>query len=290
MKELIIQNPFAAPRDPSIANQPKTSTRISRRPSGLSPVPERDDGLSSQKGRTNPPRLSGDFSFNVPHLQIQGGERKGRDRRNKDTDDPLLPLALATSPAEAHGVVHRAAPLLRTPIYDPPQKTFFFTDHNNAARTPHQSTAFQRSGVHKGPSENLLSYGNRDSNTAHTPSMVLEGSSPTLHASRSLSRVSRSLGYIPTNSQGMFCAWCDPGGDNILPGTSNDRFLRPNAGLAGVHRTGDVDPLTLGEGASPSQPSRHIRRTGSTKSLPDGRRRNNGAMPTSIRGKSRLNP
>lgn len=106
---------------------------------------------------------------------------------------------------------------------------------------------------------------------------------------RSVVSVVRS-GISPQIPKVCFVAWCDPGGDNILPGTSNDRFLRPNAGLTGVHRTGDVDPLTLGEGASPSQPSRHIRRTGSTKSLPDGRRRNNGVMPTSIRGKSRLNP
>ena len=209
LRELIPQylgGPLMVPVAPSVANRPAAPARSSRGPTGPPPFPESDDGMSSQKGRVSRPRLSGDFSFRVPHLQMPVADGERRARRSKERDGPLLSSAAAALPVEAHEIGRGTAPPLRTPAHGTSRRVNFFADHDTA-RTRRQPTGFQRSGVQKGPSEDLLSHSNRDSSAAHTPSMFFEGSSPTLHAvaNRSLNRVSRSLGHIPENSQGMFC-------------------------------------------------------------------------------------
>ena len=111
--------------------------------------------------------------------------------------------------------------------------------------------------------------------------MVLEESSPTLHAtaSRSLNRlVSRSLGQLPVKPRGRFRIYCGFSSNDILSGALNDRLPQPSTGSAADHRASGVDPFDLGEVAPLPEPSRRIRRTGSTKSLPDDRRRQRDGM------------
>lgn len=292
LKELIpqyLRNAYAEPKDLTIENQHNAPGQHFKGPSP--PSPGIDDDIFSQKGGADRPPFSRDFTFKVPSLQTLAGDKK----RNDGIGGPLLPPSLTTFPVEGSGVGRRMAFQLRTPTQKHPHGTDLFVDRG---RTTHmglrQSTASQQSGVQRRPSEHPPPRDTWNSATADTPSMVFEGSSPTLHAtaSRSLNRsVSRSLGQLPAKPQGTFCIYRGFGSNDILSGTFNDRLPRPSTGPATGRHVSATDPLALGEVAPPlPEPSRHVRRTDSTKSLPDDRRRRNGMFPTLTREKLRPKP
>lgn len=90
----------------------------------------------------------------------------------------------------------------------------------------------------------------------------------------------RSLRQHPETPQSAFCANRGSLGDITLPETFNNRFPQPNMQLGGDHRAGNANPFVVREEVPHPQPSRPIGRVGSAKSIEDGRRRRDGAMPS----------
>lgn len=276
MRKLIpqyLREQSKAAHDSSITNQPTTLRRSLEGPSNPPPLAESDDGLPLKEGTINRAQLSGDFTLRIPQLQ---------ETKDNHADRPL-PLLTPKAAVETQRFDPRASFPLQTPTQRLSRRSSSFVLGGKTTHNLDQSSVSRQSDRHNKPPERLLLQDNRVSK-AHPPLIPFEGSSPVLHVT-----ANRSISQPLANPQREFCAQGGSLNNIILSETSKNHFPRPSAGFDGGdgNHAAVADPFATGETAPPLQPSRPIRRDGSTKSLKDVQRRRDGESPLFIQGRLR---